>query len=197
MAREEQNRVLDLIERVTDGCLERETCPPWLLKPGKAECGLEWNRVQETCQLLTHMLLPSEMPPRERRRLDAIWTNTLGQQRAIEYDEGQHFNRFRGVTFQTYPKFLRLGCDKASWLSRCTTHEDLRGGGFSKPGPPLFPMDGGRNYQRAFRDMLADVLPPTHGWKPTLRIGYFEVGIWLYDDDAEERMWKLLQSKIG
>jgi hypothetical protein len=59
------------------------------------------------------------------------------------------------------------------------THEVIRGGNFSKPKPPLFPMNGGRNYQRAFRDMLADVLPPARGWEPTIRIAHFEVVAWL------------------
>lgn len=196
MAKEEQNRVLDLVERVTGDILKREVCPGWLMRPGMAECGQDWKTIEDTYQLLTGLALPREMPPRERRRLDAVWKLSSGRQRVIEYDEGQHFNQFRKTTLQSYPDVLALAYDKASWASRCSTHEDIRGGGFSKPRPPLFPMAGGRNYQRAFRDMLADVLPPAHGWDPTVRIGHFEVESWLYGYDAEERMMNLLESKI-
>lgn len=198
MAREQQNRVLDLVERVTGGVLRREACPDWLTRPGLTECGQDWKTVQGIYQLLTGLDLPHEMPPRERRRVDAVWDILpSGRQRIIEYDEGQHFNRYRRRTLQSYPDTIPLAYDLTSWASRCTTHEDIRGGGFSSPKPPLFPMQGGRNYQRAFRDMLADVLPPARGWDPTVRIAHFEVESWLYSDDAEDLMKSLLESKIS
>jgi len=52
----------------------------------------------------------------------------------------------------------------------------LEGGGFAKPRPPLFPGVNGRHRQRAYRDVLADLLPPLHGFLPRARIGYFEAG---------------------
>lgn len=196
MAGEDQNRVLDLIEQVVGASLRREVCPDWLRRPGRTECGQDWQTVKSIYRLLAGSELPDEMPTRERRRLDAVRIGPSGRQRVIEYDEGQHFNRFREVTLKNYPDTIPLAYDKASWTIRCATHEEIRGGGFSKPRPPLFPMEGGRNYQRAFRDMLADVLPPAHGWDPTPRIGHFEVGSWLYNRDAEDRMKNLLRSKI-
>ena len=72
----------------------------------------------------------------------------------------------------------------------------LEGGGFGKPKPPLVPAEHGRHAQRAFRDMLADLLPPEHGWQPTLRIGYFEVSAWIYSGDAETRMSELLAGRL-
>ena len=71
----------------------------------------------------------------------------------------------------------------------------LRGGGFGRACPPLFPDVGGRHLQRAYRDALADLLPQLHGWAPTLRIGDFEVTSWIHSDDAEDRMADLLESK--
>lgn len=61
---------------------------------------------------------------------------------------------------------------------------------------PLFPDEGGRHLQRAFRDMLADLLPPARGWSPTLRIAHFEVEAWLDAPGAEHRMRAFLQKKI-
>jgi hypothetical protein len=42
--------------------------------------------------------------------------------------------------------------------------------------------------------MLADLLPSEHGWRPTLRIGDFEVLPWIYTSAAESRMRELLDS---
>lgn len=187
MTREEkQNRVLDLFEQVTMGSVLRNKCPDWLMRPGKTECGELWHQVCDGYSRLTGLELPTTMPPRERRFLDAIWTDAHGQQRVIEYDEEQHFNRYRETTFHSYPETSSLAYDMSTWASRCKTHEVIRGGGFSKPKPPLFPMELGRNYQRAFRDMLADLLPPVHGWQPTMRIGHFEVESWMDDRSAQE-----------
>jgi hypothetical protein len=56
------------------------------------------------------------------------------------------------------------------WRQRSHGKRRLEGGGFGAPKPPLFPGAGGRHRQRAFRDALRDILPPEHGWLPTLRI---------------------------
>lgn len=50
--------------------------------------------------------------------------------------------------------------------------------------------------QRAFRDTLADLLPPEYGYLPTLRIADFEVNPWIYTRDAERRMRELLQARL-
>jgi hypothetical protein len=197
MPRKEQNRVLDLVEAVTGDILQREACPDWLQRPGIAECGQDWDTVRAIYAALTGLFLPEIMPPREWRSLDALWTDSSGRQRIIEYDEEQHFNRYRKTTLQNYPESISVAFDKTTWQDRCLTHEVIRGGNFSKPKPPLFPMNGGRNYQRAFRDMLTDVLPPARGWEPTIRIAHFEVVTWLKAWDAETQMKRLLESKVG
>ncbi|MHC8609930.1 DUF7255 family protein (plasmid) [Paenarthrobacter ureafaciens] len=115
----------------------------------------------------------------------------------MEYDEEQHFNRYRMTTLQVYPKSVIVAFDRGIWAQRCLTHEVIRGGGYSRPKPPLFPMDGGRNYQRAFRDMLADVLALSQDWYPTIRIAHFEVEAWLYARDAAEQMRQLLERKLA
>jgi hypothetical protein len=45
--------------------------------------------------------------------------------------------------------------------------------------------------------MLADLLPPEHGWKPTLRIADFEVLPWIYTSGAEARMRALLDERLA
>ena len=44
---------------------------------------------------------------------------------------------------------------------------------------PLFPGEGARHRQRAFRDALTDILAPDYGFAPTLRIAHFEVKDWI------------------
>jgi hypothetical protein len=82
------------------------------------------------------------------------------------------------------------------WIERSEAKKRLEGGGFGKPKPPLFPGDGGRHRQRAFRDALADILPLIQGWAPTLRIGYFEVERWIYGGRAKAEMRRLLAERL-
>lgn len=82
-------------------------------------------------------------------------------------------------------------------VDRAVEAEDSpRRGGFGKPKPPLFPREGGRHRQRAFRDALCDILPPKHGFLPTLRIADFEVQEWLQTPNAPERMRALLDERL-
>jgi hypothetical protein len=197
MAREVQNQVLDLLENTLDLPVKRETCPDWLRRPGKSECGELWSTVTDAYRALTGLELMEMMPPRERRSLDAVVEHDDGGFRVIEVDEAQHFNPHRALTLDLYPADAPLAFDTSVWRARSAAATKLRGGGWGKPKPPLFPQEGGRHLQRAFRDMLADLLPPSRGWAPTLRIAHFEVEGWLESVEAPERMQALLQSKLA
>lgn len=61
--------------------------------------------------------------------------------------------------------------------------------------PPLFPGEGGRHRQRAFRDALTDILAPGYGFAPTLRIADFEVEDWINLPDRTERMLHLSSTR--
>lgn len=196
MARELQNRVLDLIEEVTRSDVRREVAPAWLMRPGVSECGSAWPLVCAIYRDLTGGAeLPDVMPLRERRSIDAVHTNDSGVSRIIEVDEAQHFTPPRASTLVHYPSDVRTAFDRRVWTERSAGATKLRGGGFGRPTPPLFPEPGGRHLQRAFRDSLADLLPAQHGWSPTLRVADFEVKEWLHDPDAAARMERLLEAK--
>ncbi|CAM3422077.1 hypothetical protein OCAE111667_09150 [Occultella aeris] len=197
MAREVQNRVLDLADQALALPITREQCPDWLRRPGRAECGDLWDTVCSVYRKLTGLELPEFMPSRERRSLDAVVGHPDGSRRVVEVDEAQHFNVHRALTLEHYPPGMLLAFDSAVWRERCMTPTKLRGGGWGKAKPPLFPQDYGRHLQRAFRDMLADLLPPAHGWAPTLRIAHFEVEGWVDEPGAVDRMRTLLQGKLG
>jgi hypothetical protein len=72
MAREMQNRVLDLVEEAFSLPMTREDCPGWLRRPGRSEFGDLWNTVCSVYLELTSLELPEVMPARERRSLDAV-----------------------------------------------------------------------------------------------------------------------------
>ena len=196
MAREVQNRVLDLVDEAFGVPTKREQCPDWLCRPGRSECRNLWDTACNVYRELTGLDLPDVMPSRERRSLDAVIEHRDGTRRVIEADEAQHFNRHRALTLEHYPEGTRLAFDRALWRERSLACTKLRGGGWGRAKPPLFPDEGGRHLQRAFRDMLADLLPPARGWSPTLRIAHFEVEAWLDAPGAVDRMRAFLQNKI-
>jgi hypothetical protein len=195
VARELQNRVLDLAENVLGQSLERETCPDWLVRPGKEECGSLWPTIQSVYNDLTGKELPDGMRKVESRELDAVVVGPDKLSRVFEVDEAQRFNPFRAATFMHYPPDACTAFDREAWRSRSAAATKLRGGGFARAMPPLFPEAGGRHLQRAFRDVLADLVPSVHGWSPTLRVADWEVISWLHDADAAKRMAELLASK--
>jgi hypothetical protein len=188
-----QNRGLELIRKVLGG-IEEQT-PAWLMRPAAKECGRCWPLINKIYLDLTGLHLPSEMPERERRKVDCVLKQPNGESRIIEVDESQHFNLYRAKTLKLYPDDVLVAFDRNIWIKRSEAKKRLEGGGFGKSKPPLFPGEGGRHRQRAFRDALADILPPEYGFKPTLRLAYFEVDGWLAADSASEMMADLLRNR--
>jgi len=170
--------------------------PSWLIRPGRAETGRRWGLVQSIYGELTGLELPEVMRPVERRTVDAVLRLNDGF-RIFEFDEKQHFNQYRALTLRRYTKSVRVAFPKKVWIERCDRKQKLEGAGFAVPRPPLFPGDGGRHRQRAFRDALCDIVPPAHGYLPTLRIGDFEVKSWIRTEEAPDRMHALLSDRLG
>lgn len=175
--RELEARVLELVELTTARSLTTGT-PAWLNQPGRRECGLAWKTITTIYARLTDgMVLPDEMPFRERRPVDGVLGGEI--QQTIEVDESQPFNTFRTLTLDSYHKGTSLGFPKGTWADAGRHRVATAGGGSARPKPPLFPMPGGRHRQRAFRDALADLLPSLHGFGPTIWIADFEVLPWM------------------
>ena len=187
--------VLDLVVQVTGGRIE-SAAPDWLKQPGKAECGKRWPLIRSIYHDLTGLELPEPMPPGNWRALDVFFSEAGSAPRVIEVDEGAQFNNFRGMTLRRYPANFPLAFDVNTWV-RQSHGEPKQGGVLAKPAPPLFPGDGGRHRQRAFRDALADILPPDRGYLPTLRIAESEVKGWISAASARKRMEELLDSKLA
>lgn len=174
------------------------TAPHWLARPGRAECGPLWNVVSDIYARLTNGLrLPDVMPPRERRSLDALMSDASGLTHVLEIDEKQHFNAYRAQSLSLYPPDAPVAFPTDAWIEASMAKKRLEGGGFARARPPLFDLDNGRHRQRAFRDALADLLPPVHGWAPTIRIAQFEFEPWIWSADAEVHFGNKFAERFG
>lgn len=193
MPRELERAVTELVVRILGAQII--PTPSWLIRPGREECGQMWPLIQAIYRDLTKLELPDVMRSVERREVDAVLEIDGQPARILEVDERQHFNEFRAKTLRHYVGNVPVAFDATVWIDRSEQKSRLEGGGFAKPKPPLFPGENGRHRQRAFRDALADILPPEHGLAPTLRIGDFEVKDWIFGSDSEERMQGLLEAK--
>ena len=167
------------------------------MRPGRKECGSRWALVQEIYYELTGGKLPDEMPSREWRKVDGMFHTTSNLSFIFELDEKQHFNAYRSLTLSLYPSNLLVGFSIDLWGKICNKKSKLEGGGFAKPKPPLFPGENGHHRQRAFRDSLTDILPSEYGFLPTLRLADFEIRDWIYKPDAQDRMEKLVRTRLG
>lgn len=196
MALELQRAVCELVHEIYGGEVIADA-PIWLQQPSRAQCGRRWRLVQRIYLELTGLELPEAPPRRERRSVDLILKKRGRPPRIVEVDETQHFNQYRAVTLRSYPSSVKVAFPKRDWLVACDAKRRLEGGGFAKPRPPLFPGDGGRHRQRAFRDALADLLPPVHGWLPTLRIADFETREWVFTADGRRHMARLLKRRLA
>ena len=170
--------------------------PDWLVRPGRAECGDRWPLVRSIYSELTGLELPDGMRKVERRTVDAVLVVPGSPPRILEVDEKQHFNAYRAATLLRYKDDVPLAFDADLWIARSDAKAKLEGGGFGRPMPPLFPGEGGRHRQRAFRDALTDILAPDYGFAPTLRIADFEVKDWINLPDRVERMRRLLSARL-
>ena len=192
--------VLDLVVQITGGKIET-TAPDWLMRPGKAACGKRWPLVRSIYHDLTGLDLPEVLPAHNWRGVDGLIGVAGSAPRVIEVDEGQQFNNFRGMSLRRYPANWPLAYDVKVWIRK--SHDEPRPSGKSgQPGGsarpvPLFPGDGGRHQQRAFRDALTDILPTDYGYLPTLRIADFEVKGWIGSASAHKRMEQLLDDRLS
>src|SRR5271154_3938033 len=149
MSRMLERATVDLVRKIYGG--QEQPTPDWLQHPAAAEAGRRWGLARAMYVELTDMELPDMMPPRERCKVDYILRRRGEPPRIVEFDETQHFNRYRAITLRCYPGSVLVAFDRGVWLRACDAKKRLEGGGFGRPKPPLFPHEDGRHRQRAYR----------------------------------------------
>ena len=55
--------------------------------------------------------------------------------RILEFDEAQHFNRYRAATLRRYPRTVKLAFPKQVWIERALAKERPEGGAFGAAKP--------------------------------------------------------------
>jgi len=133
--------VTELVRKVYGG--GELATPDWLQRPGPAEAGRRWRVLQRIYHELTATELPEVMPPRERRTVDCVLQRRGEAPRIVEFDEKQHFNRYRALTIRSYPRATAAAFDRRAWLRACEAKRRLEGGGFGVPKPPLLATSSG------------------------------------------------------
>jgi hypothetical protein len=76
----------------------------------------------------------------------------------LEFDESQHFSRPRLAALDHYPADIQVGFAISRWQELCREID-------AKDNQPF-----DRDERRAWYDTLRDLVPPIHGFKPTIRI---------------------------
>lgn len=162
----------------------------WLgFRPSERECGEFWepictayNELRDgQCTLSEALTAAGDSARTGLHKVDAWFHKPYSF--AFEYDESQHFNQFRLITLRTVGVYNKLPIDLSGYKSECQRHHVKPGkSGFCllKSYDPLFPpvlpgeAQDNRVRQRAFRDLLKDLIP--HSMKstnPTWRIGSY------------------------
>lgn len=120
----------------------------------------------------------------------------------FEFDELQHFTRYRERTLRFYPADVPLAYELETYRRFCRQHHAAalaKGPARFRRTTSDFPYENGRAAQRAFFDTFRDWLPPMHGLNPTVRLAEFEVkpilNGELTTDAAKDYMEQLLRKK--
>ncbi len=121
----------------------------------------------------------------------------------FEFDELQHFTKYRELTFKYYSEKIPLAYETDKYMSFCKEYHEAalaKGPDRFRRRTSDFPYKNGRAAQRAFFDTFRDWLPPRHGLNPTIRLAEFEVkpilNGELTEDAAISYMKKLLCGRI-
>lgn len=150
-----KERVRELLSAVYGGCQTHRQFP-WPARPeayAGTAIGHTLKRIRDAIgELRGHrdFIKSAQMPPCDYFIADPPFI--------VEFDENQHFSRPRGVALAHYPDEIAVGFSVARWQDLCREIVAVD----DKPAD--------RDERRAWYDTLRDLLPHTHGFKPTVRL---------------------------
>lgn len=174
--------------------------PNWLLShPNSEKLKKHWNNISNAYSdlidnryILVSRLHNIDEFHKKRTQAFDIWFDKPFNF-AVEFDEKQHFNQFRKLSLDHY-QGINTGFDVNYYRNLCNRIQNPGASGFTKlkSSDDLFPelLVGGnqdnRVRQRAFRDLLKDFTPISHGFNPTIRIPYHVTNKKIKDFDTTD-----------
>lgn len=172
-----QRRVIEVVSEILECNADISARFAWLSNsPNRSDCNRHYDLVMRIFRELGGKALALETKRRIALRPDAFFGDKWNF--IVEFDEIQHFTRFRESTLQNYPSNLRLGFDRNRYIQLCRIHCDraiLKGPTGYRSPKQEFPFVNGRAAQRAFFDALRDLLPLDNGLNPTIRLSEFDL----------------------
>ncbi len=176
VAKGRQNFITKLISKALN-CNAEIKKFDWLVnKPHQKFCKSEYNNIMKIFKSLNGDLDGINKKGQRKLNPDAYFSDVWNF--IFEFDEVQHFTKYKQIALENYPKKINLGFDIEKYKILCEQYckDALKKGptGYRKSKID-FPFENGRAAQRAFLDSFRDLLPPIHGLNPTIRISEFEV----------------------
>lgn len=102
----------------------------------------------------------------------------------VEFDESQHFTRARLISLSLYSADWKYGFSPERWKDLCRRIDAVDD----------TPID--RDERRAWYDVLRDLVPAVHGFKPTVRL-YASDHQWCSFDAANPKDRSTFQGLLG
>jgi len=194
--RDKQKLISMMLSKILSTDCQSNVNFEWLInKPLKDHFKNRYNSIMKIFSVLNGDITGLNSKHQMKLSPDAYFSNEWNF--IFEFDELQHFTKYKKAVLENYPDDLILGFDKKEYIRLCDKYqiEALKKGppGYRKPKDE-FPFENGRAAQRAFFDAFRDFLPEMYDLNPTIRISEFEVRD-ILEDNPENRL-KLKQILI-
>ena len=159
-----KRRVREMLERIHGSCLSSHAFR-WPTSPDAyhgTSIGHALRKVAAVLQSYRTFGIADFVRRRVLARCD-FWVPNPGF--IVEFDESQHFTIPRKLALEAYADGQPLGFSPQRWMALCEQHN-------ARDNNPPF-----RDEQRAWYDALRDLVPPTKGLRPTVRL-YARDAVW-------------------
>lgn len=189
-----QFRALSLVSMATKLEVQHEKTFPWLSNThSPIQCGKHFDILQRVLIDLGGNVDATGRKGRSSICCDAY----IGGDHnfIIEFDEFQHFSSPRLHTLRLYPQDLCIGFGLKEYSHWCEEHRGRADGYRSAKTTVDFDFHGGRTAQRAYFDVMKDLVPEVHGLRGTVRISEFELPIPL--DESAQCLSKLESTMLA
>jgi hypothetical protein len=146
---------------------------PWLTNRGHLAVGLRDRVPQETLEVLRAIFIElggDEVALAAKRAGSDPRPDFMLDGQLVEIDEHQHFTTERRRTLEAYPATALLGFDRREYIDLCRAWHSSADRYRASKQTAEFSFPGGRRAQRAYFDVVRDLLAPHCSPGPAIRI---------------------------